>query len=549
MNTKNSMMSYKRVFHVVALLLMALSAVGCATEVDYAMGEEFVPSQQQMELKRRIYEGGVYRDNGSEVECPLTTTRLYHTDSIRSSNIKYGYFGSENSEEFGNRRAGFMSQMIFSLSLPEGRGWGYRPIYDSMLLSLYITDFKGDTTKRYRFNVYEITSNDYLSDSLTDNGAYYINFEPADYISKEPIFTFEFPNQEKGAYVGDKSDPQPSNVRLESTAATEAYIKRLMLLTDKSGNPISDTLALDHDGIYETGNEEAFLEYIKGIYIAPAEETEGIMFATELENTALLLYTRSRYEEDPTIIRDTTYMVYNLYLDPTTYDLPSENISINSVKHDFSATLEANLQKEQLATCYVDGMGGVVTEVEFTDEFIQSLADIVYQAGEGAVVSVNNATMSVYLEGADYDFNKVQVDPGFITPLLNSSMIRMGCYTDYIGLEGVTDYVYTIETSSNPLVYDGYLNRSLACYKMNISLYIQSLMKVASEYTDSSGKVDFESFAQDSDYNKLRKFYLAPAAYSLYGFNRQAIYGMDGEVDGERAVAPIKLDLTYTIVD
>jgi hypothetical protein len=116
-------------------------------------------------------------------------------------------------------------------------------------------------------------------------------------------------------------------------------------------------------------------------------------------------------------------------------------------------------------------------------------------------------------------------------------------------MEGVTDYVYTIETSSNPLVYDGYLNRSLACYKMNISLYIQSLMKVASEYTDSSGKVDFESFAQDSDYNKLRKFYLAPAAYSLYGFKRQAIYGMDGEVDGERVVAPIKLDLTYTIVD
>ena len=46
----------------------------------------------------------------------------------------------------------------------------------------------------------------------------------------------------------------------------------------------------------------------------------------------------------------------------------------------------------------------------------------------------------------------------------------------------------------------------------------------------------------------LRRFYIAPAAYSLYGFNRQAIYGMY-EMNGVESVAPMKLELTYTVVD
>ena len=534
------MMNCKGVFHIVVMLLMAFVAVGCTT-----MGEELVPTRQNMELRRRVYEKGFYRDSiADKVACSFIETRLYQTDSIRSANIKYGYFGAESSEIYGKRTAGFMSQMIFSLSLPEDRGWGYRPIYDSMLLSLYITDYHGDTLPK-RYEVYEITSNEYFNLPKDKDTAFYLNFDPSDYISKEPIFEFTFPNQEKGVYVGDKSNPQPSNVRLESTAATAEYVSRLMLLTDKDGNTISkDELALDKEEIYVEGNEAKFVEQVKGIYIVPKEGTEGAMFATELENTAMLLYTRSRYEVDPTIIRDTTYMVYNLFLNSENYDGDVGNVSINSVQHDFAGAKVDNLE-DTMTTCYVDGMGGVVTEVEFTDEFIQSLADIITEAGDVAAVSVNNATMSVYLEGSDYDYNKVQANPGFMTSILDASMPRMGCYTDYRKLIGVTDYVYTLESGSVSLDYDGNLNRSLACYKMNISLYVQSLMNVAAEYVDKDGKVDFVKFAEEqTDYMSLRRFYIAPTAYSLYGFNRQAIYGMYSE----GVVAPIKLELTYTIV-
>ena len=160
--TKNSMRSFKGIFNIALLLGAIFMVVSCTTNVDYTMGEEFVSSNQNMELRRRVYEFGNRIIDGESVPCSLATTRQYRSDSIRSSNLVNGYFGKEISDTFGSRRAGFMSQMLFSLTLPEGRGWGYRPIYDSMMLSLYITDYHGDTTRKHRFNVYEITSNDYL---------------------------------------------------------------------------------------------------------------------------------------------------------------------------------------------------------------------------------------------------------------------------------------------------------------------------------------------------------------------------------------------------
>ena len=535
------MRSCKSLFNIALLLGMVFAIVSCTTDVDYTMGEEFVPSDQNMELRRRVYALGECVERESSVECSLATTRQYKSDSLLSSNIGTGYFGRETSATFGSRTAGFMSQMIFSLSLPEERGWGYRPIFDSMMLSLYITDYHGDTTKKHRFNIYEITSNDYLK--LSTDTTFYVGFDPKEYISSEPIFTFEFPNQERGLYVGDMENPQNANVLLEHTPATRNYVERLMLCTSLEDN---GGYALDTDSIYVNGNELKFLDKVRGIYIAPADDTEGVMFATNLSNTAMLLFSRSRYEEDPTIIRDTTYMIYNMYLDPKEYtDLAAGNVSINSIQHDYTGS-EVDLEATTCDVCYVEGMGGVVTELCFTDEFIQSLADIVLEAGD-ATVSVNQAKFSIYMEGSDYDYNVI--NPTVLTPLMNDAMLRMGMYFNYYRdkkLEAISDYNYSVE-GSVLLSYDGYLNRSLGCYQMDISTYIQTLMLVASKSVDESGKVDLTKFAvgateqESGDYVNLRRIYIAPDATSLYGMKRQALYGADG-------LAPIKLELTYTIV-
>ena len=532
------MRSCKLVSGIAWLLGAVMMLVSCATDVDYSMGEEFIPSNQNMELRRRVYQLGECVDGGNSEVCPLATTRLYQGDSLRLSNIGAGFFGREVSETYGARTAGFMSQMIFSLSLPEERGWGYRPIFDSMLLSLYVIDYHGDTLKRHRFNVYEITSNDYLS--LSADTAFYADFDPAPYISKEPIFTFEYPNQERGIYVGDMESPQNASVRLEHTPATREYVERLMLMNGLD----ADDLALDHDSLYVNGNEERFVEQFKGIYIAPAEDMEGAMFATSLASTSMMLFSRSRYEEDPQIIRDTTYMIYGLYLDPSQYeDVVAGNVSINNIKHDYTQSM-IDCSAQVCDVCYVEGLGGVVTEMRFTDEFIQSLADVVFEAGDDATVSVNQAMFSIYLDGSNYDYNLL--NPAVLTPLMDDAMLRMGMYVDYNNMVAIADYNYSVEDTVT-LSYDGYLNRSLGCYKMDISNYIQALMLVAVANADESGKVDLSKFAvgdteeTSGDFVNMRRIYIAPDASLTYSLNRQALYGMGGE-------APVKLEVTYTIV-
>lgn len=539
---------------VAMLLTAALTVVGCTTEVDYTMGEEFIPEQQKMEMRHRTYRAGKMEEGGITAAMPLSTTHLYMTDSIPSANMVMGYFGKERSDIYGDRTAGFMTQMLFGLSLDEERGWGYRPIFDSMTMSLYITDYHGDTTHKQRFEIYEITSNDYFQLPKDRDTSFYINFDPTPYISSEPIFEFTFPNQEKGIYVGDIENPEECVVRLEETPATAEYIERLMLLTDLDDN---GGYALDPDGLYVAGNEKAFLDKVRGIYIKPAEDNtgEGAMFATQLEESYLRLYARGRYEEDPTIIRDTTDMTYCFFIDPDDYDIKAGNVSINTVKHDLSAVSSFNPdvieQHEEVLIGYVDGMGGVVTELTFSDELIQSLADIALSR-EGAVVSVNQALMTIYLEGSAYDYTTI--DPMYITPILDAAMPRMGLYTDYAQRIAVTDYAYSKE-GSYTLAFDGNINRSRGCYTMDISSFIQSLMMAARDNLLEDGKtVNLDKFRvgytpEEESLAQFRHIYIAPTADGLFGMNRQAIIGGDGVINGQSNESPITLEITYTIIN
>ena len=545
------MMSYKGlIVSVLACVAMAIMSVGCTTEVDYTLGSEYVPTKQNMELKRRVYRMGEWREGGSVERCHLLSTRLYQTDSVASSNIEMGYFGAERSEVFGERRAGFMTQMIFGMTLGEERSWGYRPIFDSMVLALYVQDFHGDTTKRHKFNVYEITSNDYIANAKDkSDSTFYINFDPTPYIASEPIFTFEYPNQDKGIYVGDMENPLSARVKLENTDATREYISRLMF-TSKEDLEANGGYANDSDNLYIAGNEAKFVEQIRGVYIAPAEEIEGegAMFATNLENSALILYARSRYEEDPTIIRDTAQMTYHFAINPSERKLEVGNVSINRVSHDFAGSkVESVAENPEVTIGYVDGMGGVVTEVWFSDEFIQSLADIALSE-KNAVVSVNQARLMIYLEGSNYD--PLQIDPLVMGEAMNEAMERMGLYAAYgSSFTGIADYAYSYE-SSYGLEYDGYINRSLAAYTMDISTFIQSLMMAAQDNVDENGKVKLEMFSADytpeeESLVSYRRIYIGPDAAARFGFNHQAIYGGDA---ADANPAPISLDLTYTVV-
>lgn len=552
------MMSYRAFWsYAVALFIVAHLFAGCTTKVDYTLGEEYIPTNQNMELKRRVYRAGVMREGDREESISMASTKLYQSDSIKSSNLENVYFGYEKSPIYGDRKAGFMTQVLFGSKLDDDYGWGYRPIFDSMTLSLYITDYHGDTTIKQRFGVYEIRSNDYITNS--SDSIFYINFDPTNYIAKDPIFEFTFPNQERGTYVGDIENPRYCNVTLESTDYTQEYVNRLMFTTNLAE---TDDYGLDTAQIYKQGNEKEFVKYVRGLYIAPIGEPEagenndgekGAMFATNVENSAMVLYARSRYKEDPTIIKDTIIMSYNFYVSPTTYKVKAGNVSISRVEHTFIPEDQASIDGDNVLISKVDGMGGVVTELKFTDEFIQSLADVVLSRKD-ASVSVNQAHLNIYLEGSDYDYS--MINPGSITPILDKSMSRMGLYARYGGTQegsksdiiAIADYLYTKEANMS-IPYNGYLNRSLALYQMNISNFVQSLMMAAAANTNEEGKVQFEKFEPGGELARTRTIYIAPAADALFGFNRQRVIGGDVEIDGLTNSAPITLEIVYTIVN
>ena len=533
------------------LFIVALVMVGCTTEVDYDLGAEYVPTNQNMELRRRVYRDGVMEDMGEKRSVTMSKTYLYQSDSIKSSNLDDVYFGQEQSAEFGARRAGFMSQVLFGSKLDEEYGWGYRPIFDSMTLALYVTSYHGDTTKCRRFGVYEITSNSYLTDSK--DTVFYAQFDPKHYVSAEPIFTFKYPNQEKGVYVGNMENPHFESVTLEETEATMEYVRRLMFTTQLD----DEGYARDTAEIYEQGNEKKFVEQIRGVYIAPLDaldaDDQGAMFSTDVENSALVLYARSRYKEDPSIIKDTVIMSYNFYINPSEYDVKAGNVSVSHVEHEFNADDMAAIQEHrEVFVGKVDAMTGIVTEVEFTDEFLQSLADIA-KGRKGVKVSVNQAHLNIYLEGSGYDYNFA--DPIALGKIMDGSMERMGLYSRYGGYEdgytndiiAISDYLYTKESSSFVIPYDGYLNRSLGCYTMDISNFMQQLISNVISESDENGVVDVEKFKTDKMLKISRRMFVGPTADALYGFQRQMIYGGDA-VKHTAEMAPMTLELVYTIV-
>ena len=82
------MMSYRGLAaYVATLMVVAQALVGCTTEVDYTLGSEFVPTDQKMELHRRVYEGGkVYIDN---LEENLKMKKLMKKNFLLSKYLLY----------------------------------------------------------------------------------------------------------------------------------------------------------------------------------------------------------------------------------------------------------------------------------------------------------------------------------------------------------------------------------------------------------------------------------------------------------------------------
>ena len=304
-----------------------------------------------------------------------------------------------------------------------------------------------------------------------------------------------------------------------------------------------DANGLANDNVVAYESDSAFLSNFPGLHIEVAEapEGEGSIFSFAAKNTGIKLLGRMRNPgHDADIIADTLNISY-FFKDEYAEDWG--NVTAQSMTYDFTGSEVGNFSidetqesRDEVAVGYIDGCAGVYTELTFSDEFLNSLREIHGGNTDYVSAAINQAALKIYIDGADYDY--ANIDPIPMSEKLNVSLSRLGIYTDYKTLSPIPDYLYTQE-SSGVLYYNGYMNRSLACYEMNISSYMQALTnEVLNLEAEADGTLDY------SKMDVPRTIYLAPGAYDRFSFNRSIIQGCDEK----SSPATIQLELTYTLV-
>lgn len=576
-----------------SLLTAAILVVATVTnltscrKVDDTIGSNLIPENQQMRA------GYLELPHKEEVKPDYPTprnyleTRLYQTDSIPSANISSGFMGAMFNDTLGTRTAGFLSQYISYYRIDSGY-FGYRPIFDSMQLKISINSFGKDTTSVQEFEIYEIISNDYLTQKPVAAGkterdtTFYTGFNPerVDYLNNrsilgsEPLFTFT---------LGGENGPVKEAVTLTPTPAGHAFVRRLMLLEGKYKNDYS---------IYAPDHLDKFLEEFKGIFIKPKSDpmaigngsTRGTIYGTALESSGLVLFGRNRQPDDPSLIKDTLGMSLN-FID--TYQNKYGNVSVNSVTHDYStatateAHIDLNKAKEpkpgepdlrpDVTRIMIEGLGGIITEISLGKEFFKELEYTIEQENKKAgqefrALAFNQALMTIYFPDGKYDWQDIDApNAGALVDQMNDAPLRLGMYTSYKKLTGIPDYDYYLEKQYNyTLAYDGYINRSHGCYAMNITGFLQDAWN---NYLDQKEKAGIPRDASWSEINELdsrdnkgwskiewtqikdRSIYLAPEAYDLFTSSFTILQGQAASTDGSlRNAAPIRIKMAYNLI-
>lgn len=561
----------KRLRHTTYLLFAfaaALLTVGCTMTADNTLGSNIMPEEQVMVMRHLKFKGNkIVRlnpetgtnetiDAGAEGKNFLET-RLYRTDSLLASNTGNGYMGVRRSDILGLRTAGFASTILYMNAIDEKNGFGYMPIFDTMKLVLSVKEYGGDTLVPIRYKVYELLKP--LAENVLkydeqrkEDSVAYINCDlSAVYDESRPIFEFTFPKSELN------EGPSTLMIPMENTPHSWDYARRLMLIPDNYADADTDWDGYGRTGIECYKSDKDWVNKFYGLYIKPDVENtpsdkEGAFYALDFSASGIMLQGRSRNPQDPTMIKDTVGMFYYFSDKESKF-----NASVNKIEHDYAQSLSGGAsllnsiemdgaksieERTKVETCYIEGMGGPATEIYFTDDWFDEVIALETSAGEEySKVGINQCLFTIYIEGADYDWNITQSRSEELTPLLDKSFTRLGTYLNYNTLSPVLDYDYVYENTYNTeTIYGGYLDRSRGCYVLNITAHMQRLINYAKSVRQEDGSYAFNE--EDKNYIR-RTIYIGTEASSPYSLSECVLQGA-----GSSLAAPIQIDLTYTLV-
>ncbi|MDE6070526.1 MAG: DUF4270 domain-containing protein [Alistipes sp.] len=528
---------FRRILSAAAIVLAgAALATGCTT-VDDSLGANLVPDNQQMRAGWTTFPR-----KGEPNPKKYVETRLFQTDSICSSNISYGYMGSQRDDTIGLRSAGFLTQYLYYTTVSDGI-FGQRPIFDSAQLLLSISSYGLDTTTSQLYHIYEITTDPFATDTI-----FYLDFDPTPYVDTEPLFSFTFPD-------GTTTGPATTAVTLAHTDKGREFVDRLLLQSGKYAGDYS---------VYTTADSLAqWFEEFKGLYIRPAADQtdngKGGIYALDLSGSGLAVYGRTRVEEDPSLVKDTVSLLY-IFKD-TDFSPTYGNNSINTLARNYAQGSQidpVSLRKpgteirenERLdGRVIVEGMGGIITGITFTQDFFDALEHEIAAANEEgyafSTLAFSQVCMSIYFADSDYEWEHVMLgNPDRLVGQMNAAPERIGLYTDFMSLKAVSDYDYYNEKVYDlDLSYDGYINRSRGCYMFDITGHVQQLWNGYLAEREEAGRegrdIDIENIAG-------RTIYAAPEAYGLFTSLYTVLQGMAD--DAQTNDAPIRFEMTYNLL-
>lgn len=559
-----------RVCRTIAILSVVFAALvigGCSMTADSTLGSNIMPEEQVMEMRHLKFRGNkiirINPETGTNQEYDASLdgknfleTRLYRTDSLLASNTSRGYMGVRRSDTLGLRVAGFASTILYMNAIDKENGFGYKPIFDTMKLVLTVKEYGGDTLVPIRYKVYELlkplAGNVLKYDERRGQDSIaYINCDLSGvYDESKPIFEFTFPQAEL------EEGPSTIIIPMESTPFSWDYARRLMLIPDNYADADTEWDGYGREDVECYTDDKQWVEKFHGLYIKPDLENtpadrQGAMYALDLSASGIMLQGRSRNPHDPSMIKDTVGMYYYFRDSDSKY-----NASVNKIEHDYSqgltttsllnsVVMEAEKSREErtvVSTCYVEGLGGPATEIYLTDDFLKELIALeTTESGEFSRMGINQCLFTIYVAGADYDWNITQSRAEELTPMLNKSFTRLGSYLNYNTLSPIIDYDYVYEGSyGTEIIYDGYLDRSRGCYILNITAHIQKLFN---SMRQEDGTYDIAKVDE-----LLRCIYIGTEATAPYALTESVLQGMTVDAIGDSVSAPIQIDLTYTLV-
>lgn len=461
-------MNKRRRLNAAATLLFLSVLVSC-TQMDYQVGDGLIPGDQQMKVGMDTIYG--------------IDTYLARYDSFPASGYAYGYAGSAVSETFGRTSASFSTQYMLYYFSSGDEMFGTAPVYDSMVFTFTLgSNYYGDTTKTQRFNIYE------LDGDLSIDSTYYTDFDQQSVASDRLLYSFE----------------------LTGLPTTELRFRMTGDAADEFARKLMDTTGRTYTG------DSAFYARHKGFYIVPDESSpeDAAVYQFSYSNMELELYTRNHTDETAQTVKDTVVTYYSF---SNANSLLFYNASVSTILHDYEGTQIRNLNDtlpgdEPAPVGYIQGLGGVVTYVRFSDEFIDKLLSEIKEPYKSMVI--NKATLVWSIK-----------DPS--PSVYEAAFGRIGAYANYKTFVSIPDYNYTAETNNDlTLLYDGYLDRTHGDYSIDVSSFLQ---KIVNQAKYGSPK--------DAPHTMI----LGPSSTELASF---------GEVVLETGASdpPLRVELTYTLV-